>query len=95
MLIVGQPDRICTDLPDQSKIPVDFLPGHSIEAPCKVLMLCHAPDPAVFSIQEKALFRVHADAAKADFLCHGICYHPITDQLRRQTVKRRVYFSVP
>ena len=69
---MGQPDGVCTQLPDQRHVLIMHLPGDGVAQARAGLMAGHTVKGIGPAVEEKALLGIHREAAQAHLGGHFI-----------------------
>ena len=95
VLVVRQPDGVCTQLPDQRHILIVHLPGDGIAQTLAILMAGNAVERVGFTVEEKALFCIHREAAQPHLGGHFVHRLAVLHQTDDTGVQVGVFHAVP
>ena len=95
VLVVRQPDGVCTQLPDQRHVLIVHLPGDGVAQTLAVLMAGHTVKGIGPAVEEKALLCIHREAAQAHLGGHFIHRLAVLQQADDTGVQVWVLHAVP
>ena len=95
VLVVGQPDGVCAQLPDQRHVLIVHLPGDGIAQTLAVLMAGHTVKGIGPAVEEEALLCIHREAAQAHPGGHFVHRLAVLQQTNHTGVQVGVFDAVP
>ena len=95
VLVVGQPDGVGTQLPDQRHVLIVHLPGDGIAQTLAVLMAGHTVKGIGPAVEEEALLCIHREAAQAHPGGHFVHRLAVLQQTNHTGVQVGVLHAVP